>query len=143
MSGFLLFVILVSGALSLVSYLYCWHDIKRGKPHIISLRQITGIMDRNRLDSLLGRHDGRYFYNLSPDVRTRLLNGRREFVYGECAADLVCMLGAGRYFSGAAAESTQGWFILIAGLCQAINFAYSTHLVRKWSHQIREEIDRE
>ena len=136
----LLLTIFIVAALSLLSYAYCWRDIQGGRPHIISLRQITGIMDRHRLDAIFGAHGRGYCYEFPPALLRAFNRAWRGYCYREIAADGVCMLGAYRYMTGDAAADTVWWFVLLAGACQAINFGYSIHLVRRWSHQIREEI---
>lgn len=144
MTDFILAVIVVMAILSLASYLYCWQDIHTGKPHIISLRQITGIMDRERLNERFGRPEANYRYTLKPEELKKLLRRYGPYFYQECAADMLCLMGAWYYLTDDDASYTAAlWFALLASLCQAINFAYSTWLVSKWGHQIREEIDRE
>lgn len=141
MTVFLLTAIFIAAALSLVSYLYCWWDIRGGHPHIISLRQITNIMDRHILDLLFGNHDRGYYYTLSPEKLVIFRRAWGGYYYREIAADGICMIGVYRYMTGLASPDTVGWFILLATVCQAINFAYSILLIRRWSHQIREELE--
>ncbi len=134
------FVIFLVSLLSLASNLYCWNDIKSGRPHIISLRQITLIMDRHVLNRIFGEPQPGYRYPLSPSVLTQFIRARRGYVYREMTADLLCMLAAWRYWTGMAPAALEAWFVLIAGLCQGISLVYSLWLVRKWGHQIHEEI---
>ena len=140
MTGLLLVTIFMMAAMSLLSYVYCWHDIKSGEPHIISLRQITNIMDRNRLTHMFGSPAPGYRYKLSPLALKALLKARQGFYYTEVGADSACILGAYAYMTHQVPMGTVGWFIVLAGLCQSINFAYSIWLVRRWGHQIREEM---
>jgi hypothetical protein len=140
MVEFFLMMIALASALSLLSYSYCWHDIKTGHPHIISLRQMTNVMDRNRLNNLFGRHDNRYRYHLSPPMLKSFIKNRQWFYHSEMTADAVCLAGAYLYLNADVSAASVGWFILLAGACQVINFAYSIWLVRKWAHQIREEL---
>lgn len=138
---FLLTLIFIAAALSLISYVYCWQDIQRGQPHIISLRQITGIMDRNRITRLFGAPKPGYYYTLTPAMQAILTRRRQRFFYLECAADAVCAIGAWHFITAPSGTLTVGSFIVLAGLCQGINFFWSMWLVRKWAHQIREEMD--
>lgn len=138
---FLLGLVFVVAALSLLSYVYCWQDIKGGRPHIISLRQILVIMDRHRIDALLGGHGPGYYYRLTPAQVAALLSGRRWFYRRECAADLTCLLGSWLYMTGVGDARAASWFVLLAGLCQGINLAYSLWLIGKWRDQLKEEID--
>lgn len=141
MTSFLLGLIFVSAALSLVSYVYCWHDIRGGRPHIISLRQILTIMDRNRINEMFGAPEPGYYYPLSPAQLRIVMQERRWFYTRECTTDIVCLVGSWLYMTGGASPDTVYGFILLAGLCQGINVAYSLWLIRKWSAQIREELD--
>ena len=141
MTEFFLICIFASAALSLLSYLYCWQDIQRGRPHIISLRQITTIMDRNRLNQMFGSPGPGYYYTLSPPQLLALVRWKQWFFYLECTADTACLLGVWLYMTGNGLQNSVGWFIVLAGLCQGINLAYSIWLIRKWSFQIREEIE--
>lgn len=141
MTTALLATLLLLSALSLVSYLYCWADILGGRPHIISLRQITGIMDRHKLTDLLGAPEPGYYFALSPQQLGWLKRRFSLNFYREAATDLVCTLGAYRYLNGTADPALAGWFITLAGLCQGINFGYSLWLVRRYAHQIGEEMD--
>src|SRR5437868_5178985 len=97
MIQFLLILIFCSSALSLLSYVYCWQDIRTGRPHIISLRQITTIMDRNRLNQMFGPPEKGYYYMLSPEQLYGLIQSRRWFYVCECAADITCALGVWLY----------------------------------------------
>ena len=137
----LVLAIFVSAALSLLSYAYCWHDIRMGRPHIISLRQITGIMDRNRLNALFGKPEPGYYYKLSPTQLYGLIRKRRWFYITECTADSTCILGAWMAITGGMVEENIGFFIILAGTCQGINLIYSIWVVRKWHSQLREEIE--
>lgn len=141
MVSFLLVSIFLAAALSLLSYLYCWWDIQSGSPHIISLRQITNIMDRHLLDRIFGAHKEGYVYELSPQKLAfiRLVWG--GYYYRELAADTICMIGAYYYMTQAAAPAFVLLFIVLATTCQAINFVFSIRLVRRWKHQIREELE--
>jgi hypothetical protein len=140
MIGMLLTLIFLSATLSLVSYSYCWHDIKTGRPHIISLRQITTIMDRHRLNAMFGPPGAGYRYKLSPQMLRTLVKGRIFYFYSETAADCVCLVGSYLYLTKQV-QASVGWFILLAVICQAVNVAHSILLVRKWSHQIKEELE--
>jgi hypothetical protein len=141
MIGLLLVTIFFSSALSMISYFYCWHDIKTGHPHIISLRQITNIMDRNRLNEMFGKPNHGYRYHLEPAVVRALVRSRQFFFHSEVAADSTCMVGAYLYLTDQLEMTNIGWFLLLGVICQAINVGYSIWLVRKWSHQIKEEMD--
>ena len=141
MAEIFLIAIFIASALSLVSYVYCWNDIKSGRPHIITLRQITSIMDRNRLNAIYGAPEPGYYYRLSPETVAIICARYRGFYLRECAADLVCMLGVWRAMQGAAHPSGQTLFIALAFTCQAINILYSLWLVRKWRDQLREEME--
>ncbi|MBY0406346.1 MAG: hypothetical protein K2Q01_01540 [Rickettsiales bacterium] len=137
----LLMGIFLTAALSLASYVYCWQDIKTGRPHIITLRQITAIMDRNQLNALFGMPKPGYFYELSEETVHNLLTRYRGYYVRECAADSVCMLGVWRHMQGAAAPETMALFILLAMTCQGVNIIYSMHLIKKYRHQLREEME--
>jgi len=141
MTQALLILIFIAAAMSLVSYVYCWQDIKGGRPHIVSLRQITGIMDRNRLNRRFGIPETGYYYPLSPEQMQDLLRSRAWFFYGECTADAVCLLGVWLYMNGQGDSDFLWWFIALAGICQIINVGFSLWLVHKWREQIREEIE--
>jgi len=141
MIQFLLFTIFCSASLSLISYVYCWHDIRSGRPHILSLRQITAIMDRNRLNQLFGQPEPGYYYALTPAQLYEIIQRRRWFYTGECAADITCILGVWLYMMGIIANEKILLFLLLAGLCQVINLAYSIRLISKWRGQLREEIE--
>lgn len=141
MMGFLLVAIFCSASLSLISYIYCWNDIRGGRPHIISLRQITAIMDRNQLNRLYGKPEPGYYYVLSPAQRTGLIQSCRWFYTRECAADITCIIGVWLYMTRAIANNNILLFILLASLCQMINLVYSLCLISKWRDQLREEIE--
>lgn len=136
----MLVIIFFIAAISLASNLYCWKDIKNGRPHIISLRQITLIMDRNVLNRYFGPPETGYYYTLPDEALHRLIRACRVRIYWEAAADLVCMLGAWRTMAGVASPAFSTWFLLAAALCQGINIAFSVWLVYKWGWQIREEL---
>jgi hypothetical protein len=125
---------------SLGSTVYCWNDIQRGHPRILSLRQITLIMDREALNRLFGKPDANFRYTLSPEMLAALLRSRSWYVYSEMAADMLCLYGASRYLNGVAPPSLAATFVLLAVLCQAVNIVYSLWLVHKWGWQIREEM---
>ncbi len=141
MSDVLLIVIFITAGLSLVSYIYCWQDIKTGRPHIITLRQITSIMDRNRLTALYGAPEPGYYYTLAPAQVSALLKRYRAYYFTECTADAVCMLGVWRYMQIPGEVPGQTLFLALAILCQGINIIYSLWLVRKWRDQLREEME--
>ncbi len=141
MTAFLLVAIFIFASLSLVSYVYCWADIKSGRPHILSLRQITNIMDRNRLNELFGKPEPGFFYKLSPEMLAKLIRMRQPFFLRECATDIVCIYGAWRFMTSEAPLLLLWLFVVLAMLCQAVNLLYSLILVKKWGGQIREEID--
>ena len=141
MIEFLLVAIFCSASLSLVSYIYCWHDIRNGRPHILSLRQITSIMDRNRLNQLFGKPEPGYYYLLTPDQLYGITQQCRWFYTCECAADITCIAGVWLYMTGTIGNANILLFTLLAGLCQMINLAYSIRLIRKWHGQLREEIE--
>jgi hypothetical protein len=109
-----LILIFISAGLSLVSYVYCWQDIRTGRPHILALRQITSIMDRHRLTALFGQPEPGYYYKLTPEQVKALIRRHLNFYIGECAAELVCMLGVWRYMSGSASPDGLPAFILLA-----------------------------
>lgn len=137
----LLGLVFCAAGLSLLSYLYCWHDIQSGAPHIISLRQVTSIMDRERLNRLFGAPEPGYIYKLNPQRLKSFVRRHRYYIWRECAADLICMVGAWRYLAGDADPQGLPLFLLLATLCQGINILWSLYLVRKWAHQIKEELD--
>ena len=139
MIALLLGIIFISAGLSLLSYVYCWQEVRAGHPHILALRQITAIMDRHQLNRLYGQHDAHYVYHLSPHIITALTRQHRGFFLRECAAEIVCMFGVWRYMTGHAHINYVGWFILLAMLCQGINVLYSMWLVKKWRTQLQEE----
>ncbi len=139
MSALLLLVLLVS-ALSLASYIYCWRDIMGGRPHIISLRQITCIMDRHLLDVMFGKHEPDYRYALSPSTRRWFVRQWGLYYLREIAADWLCILGA-FYFWFMQPHPLTLSFILLALCCQGINIVQSVWLVQRWRHQIMEELD--
>ena len=141
MTAFLLTIIFIVSALSLLSYIYCWNEIKSGRPHIIAVRQVTSIMDRNRLNEWLGAPLPGFYYALTPQQVQEICRRRAAFVYGECAADIACLFGAWWFSNSTASEAWIYGFIALAGLCQAINLGYSFWLMQKWQHQIREEIE--
>jgi hypothetical protein len=141
MVSFFLSSIAIVAALSLLSYLYCWSDIKSGRPHIIALRQITMVMDRARLNQWFGNPEPGYYYQLTPAQVASIIRSRRWFYVSECAADSVCLIGAWRVMIGAASEGTVVPFIILATLCQSINLLYSLWLIRKWRDQIQEELE--
>lgn len=127
--------------LSLASYLYCWNDVRRGRPHILSLRQVTLIMDREALNRLFGAPGPGYRYVLSAENVAAIARSRRVYVYSEIALDAICMLAAWSVVTHQALPALEDWLVLLAGLAQAINLAYSMWLIRKWGWQIREEIE--
>jgi hypothetical protein len=139
--SFLLVIIFIAAGMSLLSYVYCWIDILGGSPHIISLRQITAVMDRERLNLRFGPPDASYRYALDKPQLAALIRSRRGFFAAECTADALCLLGAWLYMGAGMDDSHIGWFILLAGLCQGINVGWSLWQVRKWAHQIVEEMD--
>ena len=141
MIEFLLVAIFCSAAMSLISYMYCWQDIRGGRPHIISLRQITSIMDRNRLTQLLGKPEPGYYYALSPAQLSVIIRSRRWFYTRECAADITCILGAWLYMTGSIGDENILLFIILALSCQMVNLIYSFCLISKWRFQLREEIE--
>lgn len=141
MVSVLLITIFIISALSLISYVYCWQDIKTGRPHIITLRQITSIMDRKQLNILFGPPEPGYYYKLLPEMVTYLQNTYRLYYIRECAADIVCMAGVWRYMHAPDSAPGQIIFILLALTCQGINIIYSLWLVRKWRDQLREEME--
>ncbi len=137
---FLVGIILIS-ILSAGSYWFCWQDIKRGRPSILSMRQVTLIMDRKRLDAIFGRHQSDYTYQLSPEVLAALMRMRSFFVYSEIAAEVVCFVGAYRYLTGMASPDYAGIFIMLACCCQFIDIWMSVSLIRKYWHQVEEEMN--
>lgn len=137
----LLVLIFISAGLSLVSYVYCWQDITSARPHILALRQITSIMDRNRLNALFGQPQPGFYYALKPEQVKALTSRFRGFYLRECAAEIVCMAGVWRYMAGYASPAGQGAFIVLAIICQGINFIYSMWLIRKWRDQLQEELE--
>jgi hypothetical protein len=139
MSGLLL-IILVISAMSLSSYVYCWRDVMGGRPHIISLRQITCIMDRSLLDVMFGKHEAGYRYLLSPSMRHWFRRQWGLYYLREISADWLCIIGA-LYFWFLPAHPLTFSFVLLAVCCQGINIAQSVLLVRRWRHQIIEELD--
>ena len=140
MDELLMVLIFLSAGLSLVSYVYCWQDITSGRPHILALRQITSIMDRNRLNAIYGQPEPGFYYPLSPQTVAQLTSRYRWFYMRECAAEAVCMLGVWRFMVGSGAPELQGLFVVLALLCQGVNFIYSLWLIRKWRDQLQEEI---
>lgn len=141
MAEIFLITIFMAAATSLISYIYCWHDIKTGRPHIISLRQITNIMDRNRLTALFGKPEPGYYYVLSPQMLVAFTRKYQTSYYSEVGADTMCLIGSYMYMTGQLAADRVWWFIALAGFCQVVNFCYSIMLVRRWAHQFREEMN--
>ena len=141
MMSVLLITIFCMSGLSLLSYVYCWQDIRRGHPHILSLRQITNIMDRNRLNLLFGNPEPGYYYDLSPVMLAFITRFCGLYYYCEIAADIVCIFGVYHFMTYGAHSPLAGWFVLLAATCQGINFLYSVWLIRRWGHQIREEME--
>ncbi|MCE2926308.1 MAG: hypothetical protein LW823_01490 [Rickettsiales bacterium] len=139
MSGLLIMILIIS-AMSLASYVYCWRDIMQGNPHIISLRQITCIMDRNMLDMIFGKHEAGYRYLLSPYSRKWFRTQWGFYYLRETAADWLCIIGA-LYFWFIPDHPLTLSFVLLAVCCQGINITQSVLLVRRWRHQILEELD--
>ena len=137
-----LIIIMVISVLSAASYWFCWQDILRGRPNILSLRQVTLIMDRNKLDAIFGKHQPGYVYALSPQMLAAVIRWRKFFVYSEVAAEMVCFFGAYRYLSGVSSPETLPLFVLLAMICQVIDIWMSFSLIRKYWHQIEEEMGR-
>lgn len=133
-------VFLVS-VLSLGSYLYCWRDVKRGNPHILSLRQVTLVMDREVLNRLFGAPGPGWRYALTPEARAELVRSRWFYIHSEMAIDLACMLAAWSVVTHKAPPAMEIWLVLLAGVAQGINLAYSVWLMKKWGWQIREEME--
>jgi hypothetical protein len=136
-----LFLIFGCAAVSLLSYLYCWQDIRGGAPHIISLRSVTYIMDRHQLNHLYGEPDRRWRYHFPPETLKRFKarwSGQFLLAIG---ADSSCLLGAYRYLTEQGAPVFLPWFVLLAGGYQALSYIWSYLLVHRWGHQIREEIE--
>lgn len=126
--------------LSLGSWLYCWNDVQKGRPNILSLRQITLIMDRHRLDALYGKHGSGYIYELSKESLQQINRDRRMFVYSEMLADGCCFFGVYRYFTGTMDTSLLPLFMTLAIAYQSLSLWYSMTLVKRWWHQIAEEM---
>jgi len=141
MIQFLLVIIFISAALSFLSYVYCWNDIRSGRPQIVSLRQITGVMDRERLNQWFGRPAPGYYYTLTPEQVKGILWWRAWFVRSECALDGVCLFGAWWFSHYVKHAGFVYGFIFLGGLCQIVNLAHSFWLMQKWQHQIREEVE--
>lgn len=139
MTIFLIGIILIS-ILSAGSYWFCWQDILGGRPNILSMRQITLIMDRNKLDAIFGKHQPDYHYALSPEMLAALVRSRKFFVYSEMAAEVCCFIGAYRYLTGLASPDTLSLFVLLAVICQIIDVWMSISLIRKYWHQVEEEM---
>ena len=140
MSLLLASIALIS-AISLCSWWYCWQDVRGGRPNILSLRQVTLIMDRNLLDTLYGKHGQGYIYTLNKPALAQITRDRRLFVYKEMLADMLCFAGAYRYFIGSAMPDYFPIFLLLATTYQGLSIWYSISLVRRWWHQIEEEMD--
>lgn len=141
MSEFLLGIIFISAGMSLISYIYCWQEVRSGTPHILALRQITSIMDRHVLNERYGKHDLGYNYTLSPEEIKKMLAEHRSFFFRECAVEIICMLGVWRYMTGVAPQRYVWLFILLALAVQAVNLVYSMWLIRRWREQLLEEPD--
>lgn len=141
MTQLLLILIFISAGLSLLSYTYCWQEIRGARPHILALRQITSIMDRHELNQLFGRPEPGFFYPLSPEQVRGLTRHYRWFYLRECTAEAICMLGVWRYMTGAAIPEGESLFIGLALTCQGVNFLYSLWLIRKWRDQLQEELE--
>lgn len=141
MIAFLLILIFLFAACSFVSFVYCWLDIRAGKPYILSLRQITGIMDRNIINSLYGMPQKGFVYPLSPQDIRHILNTRRMYFYRECLADSLCIFGAWRFMTQDASAVIIVLFLLLGGLCQGLNMLYSYQVLQRWGDQIREELE--
>jgi hypothetical protein len=141
MSSFLLVCIFVFSGMSLVSYIYCWLDMLGGKPYILSLRQITTIMDRSQLNQLFGKPGKGFYYTLTPQMIAAIIRTRKWYFFRECLADTLCVYGAWRFMMVESTPGTIWLFILLASACQGVNLLYSVQLVKKWGDQLREEID--
>ena len=141
MMQFLLVLIFISGALSLLSYIFCWQDIAAGRPHIISLRQITSIMDRKRLNAHFGAPKRGFYYQLTPVQVEGILWRQRGYMIAECSLDGLCVLGSWWFASGLGSQELELPFIGAAGLSQLLNVLYSFFLLRKWQHQMQEELE--
>ena len=141
MMSFLLVLIFISSMLSLMSYVHCWRDVKSGRAHVISLRQISSVMDRTVFNGWFGAPQPGYFYVLTPEQVKWFLRRYAWPVYGECAADAACLFGAWWFASGWGKEEVLLVFVLLAGLCQAMSLGYYFWLMRQWRDQIHEEID--
>ncbi|MGE0755332.1 MAG: hypothetical protein AB7L92_09280 [Alphaproteobacteria bacterium] len=128
-------------AVSLCSWVYCWRDVLDGKPGILSLRQVTLIMDRHKLDEIFGRHGPGYVYELSPQAIALVKRNYSIFVYSEMAADILCFIGVYRFFTGDMSQAIVPMFTLVASMYQLVALWYSLRLVRQWWHQIEEEMD--
>jgi hypothetical protein len=139
MTLFLIGIVLIS-ILTAGSYWFCWQDILRGRPNVLSMRQITLIMDRNKLDAIFGRHQPDYHYALAPEVLAALVRSRKFFVYSEIAAEAVCFIGAYRYLTGVASPETLWLFVVLAVMCEGIDVWMSLSLIRKYWYQIEEEM---
>jgi hypothetical protein len=143
MSEFVLGIIFISAGMSLISYIYCWQEVRSGTPHILALRQITSIMDRNSLNQRYGKPDLGYNYTLTEEQVDELLATYRSFFLRECATEITCMFGVWRYMTGAAPSQYVWLFIALAVAVQGVNLAYSMWLIRKWRDQLQEETDSE
>lgn len=138
---FIMGAIFIGAGMSLLSYIYCWQEVRDGEPHILALRQITGIMDRHELNRLYGMPDEEFYYTLEPQQTQQLVKQYRLFFLAECAAEALCMLGVWRYMTGNADMRYLWLFMVLAVTCQAINFLYSMWLIRKWKDQLQEEVE--
>jgi hypothetical protein len=136
----LLLIVLVVSLLSFASYMYCWRDIMTGNPHILSLRQMTTIMDRHVLNLIFGAHEKDYRYWLSP---TGLIWFRKQwsgYYYREIAADALCAIGALYFLSKNTPQEVTTAFLLLAITCQGITIYSAVIQVKRWRHQIEEEL---
>ena len=141
MTALLLILIFLFAGCSFVSFVYCWLDIRGGKPYILSLRQITGIMDRNIINSLYGMPQKGFIYPLSPKDIRHILNSRRMYFYRESLADSLCIFGSWRFMTQEASTGMLWTFLLLGGVCQGLNMLYSFQVLERWGDQIREELD--
>jgi hypothetical protein len=133
-------IIALLAALSLVANIHAWRDIQAGNPYILSLRQVTRIMDRARLQALFGQCDARYLFTLSAHQRKVVVRLWGLPMALDMAGDVACM--AGVYYYGVIQPPGEAhWFFISFALWyQSLGFWDSWRQVKAWRHQIDEEL---
>lgn len=136
----LLIAIMGYALLSLASWWFCWRNVMGGRPHILSMRQITLIMDRERLDTLYGKHKPGYVYELNEAALGQIKRQHRGNMIKEMAADLLCLVGSYNYLMSDEPAGSMLTFAMFAGIYQMLTLWYSFKLVNPYWEQINEEM---